>query len=407
MPQRVEPCFPLPPPTSDRYSLEGPQVQPDASYWHTPPCPTLCVVRPDDLPDECKPPPYPHDEDVLQDELDELKELKELRDKPCAEGNFNPPERRRLGLSPLLQLRPQPLGAEFHRLRPDPHPAHRSVSELDPITNATEPVVGEYGTGRFPVITTGRELARHFENETPGLQLRHALNALLPPSGEPPYHRPMAGTGQPYFTWSPPFQALVWAALDITIYSALLAAWFFKWRGGPGVGFRPRPIEIDPSLDVLYNRAVNDTQSGDGRLRQLPPPSPGTPRHPSYPSGHSTAYGAGAELLSAFFPDLRGQFDQLADNAGIARLWAAIHYRSDHLQGMELGRCVAREVIRQLQRSCICPPDPCDPPGDCDKPPTDAELEEGRQEMRRCCRRRPPHGHAADKEAHGEQEGQA
>jgi hypothetical protein len=89
----------------------------------------------------------------------------------------------------------------------------------------------------------------------------------------------------------------------------------------------------------------------------------------------------------------------------MARLWAGIHYRSDHIQGIELGRCVAREVIRQLQRSCICPPDPCNPPGDCDKPPTDDELEEDRQEMRRCCDDGPVD--TADKEAHGEQERQA
>jgi membrane-associated phospholipid phosphatase len=286
----------------------------------------------------------------------------------------------------------------------------RTAASASSIPSPTRPSQSSANTGRdgSPVITTGRELARHFENETPGLQLRHALNALMPPSGEPPYFRPMAGTGVPYFTWSPPFQALVWAALDITIYSALLAAWFFKWRGPKGVRFRPRPIEIDPSVDVLYNRAVNDTQSGDGRLRQLPTPSPGTPRHPSYPSGHSTTYAAGAELLSAFFPDLRGQFDQLADNAGMARLWAGIHYRSDHIQGMELGRCVAREVIRQLQRSCICPPDPCNPPGDCDKPPTDDEDEfkDEMEEMHKCCRRRPK-GRAADEETHREQERQA
>lgn len=34
------------------------------------------------------------------------------------------------------------------------------------------------------------------------------------------------------------------------------------------------------------------------------------------PIGHSTTYAAGAELLSAFFPDLRGQFDQLAADDG-------------------------------------------------------------------------------------------
>ncbi|MGH8897917.1 MAG: hypothetical protein ACRDZ4_13070 [Egibacteraceae bacterium] len=39
---------------------------------------------------------------------------------------------------------------------------------------------------------TGRELARWFERDTPGLSHRHALNFLMPDTG-----------------WSPPFQALL------------------------------------------------------------------------------------------------------------------------------------------------------------------------------------------------------
>jgi hypothetical protein len=352
-------CFnPEPPAPATEYSLRGPQVQPDASYWHTLPCPTLCVVRPEQLPEECKLPAYPTGATV-KNELEELYELASFRDDPARVANFAA-DRHRLGISPLLQYRP-PLGLQFNRLRPELSPAERVQAELEP-----SPV---------PVIRTGRELARAFECEIPGIALRHALEALLLQTGGPP----------PYFVWSPPMQALVYAALDVTIYSAQLAAWYFKFRGGPNVGFRPRPVEVDPGIPVLFNRSINESQSGDGPPRTLPSPSPGTPRHPAYPSGHSVTYAAAAEVMAAFLPDRKAELDQLADNAGMARLWAGIHYRSDHVQGMKLGRCVARQVLAQLHAACICPPDLCHLPGDCDPPATPESIQKGLEAMRECC----------------------
>jgi PAP2 superfamily protein len=365
-----QPCF-QPPPVQSRYSLRGPQVQPDASYWHTPMCRPLCIVRPEDL--DCHVRLYPQNPTVIQAELDELHELKQLRDDPQAiAGNLGDPIRRRLQISPLLQLRPPPIGAVFNRRRPDPQPIERLNRERWPIERPDPFTPAETPPTEVPVISTGRELARYFEDETPGLAHRHALNAIL---AEPGFRD----------RYSPPFQALIWCALDITIYSALLAAWYFKWRGPDGVRYRPRPIEVDPTISVLFNRRPNDTQSGDDGLRTMPPYSPGTPRHPAYPSGHSTHTAAASELLAAFFPDLRAELDQLADNAGMARLWAGIHWRSDHLWGIELGRCVAQHVIWQLQGSCICPPDPCAPPPPCEDPPTYEELQEQAEAQRGCC----------------------
>ena len=62
-----------------------------------------------------------------------------------------------------------------------------------------------------------------------------------------------------------------------------------------------------------------------------------------------TVAGAASEILSFFFADYTAEFDMLADNCGMARLWAGIHWRSDHAQGVKLGRCVAQQVIKQLQ----------------------------------------------------------
>jgi membrane-associated phospholipid phosphatase len=251
----------------------------------------------------------------------------------------------------FLQLRPQPLGA---------------------VTNTAR-------DGAFPVINSGRELGRYFENETPGLQFRLALNYMM---------REM--------TWSPPRQAWVWAALDTAIYSALAAAWYFKWRGGPGVERRPRPWECYNQLDVLFDRVPNSTNSGDAERRSYPPgvkpqpskpgelrvpesdvpdilvmppsqPTPGTPRHPAYPSGHSTYSAAAARLLIEFFPMYREQLCRLADNTGLARLWAGVHWRSDHTFGQRVGTSVAELIIDQLRATGI-PRFPAPRPGD-EKPP--------------------------------------
>jgi hypothetical protein len=360
--------FPCPPPLPDPppvpggndvvcpdYNLPGPQVEPAASYWTE--CRPPCVITIQEILGEgFTLPPYPvYPGPVAFDEIEELMELAALRDNPGAifskEDN-----RQRRGISPFLQLRPQPLGAVFNKER-----AHDRCNDrcLD-MPECQRECGHKPDDDDVPVILTGRELARYFESETPGIAHRLALNYLLPTTN-----------------WSPPRQALVWMALDVAIYSALAAAWYFKWRGPAGVSRRPRPIECDYRVSVLYNRAVDCDGDADGERRTMPMPSPGTPRHPAYPSGHSTYSAAASEVLSYFFPDYAGEFDDLADNAGLARLWAGIHWRSDHTAGQALGRFVARRLLKQITNRCpTAPPDPCNPDPPCPPIPTKAELDE-------------------------------
>jgi hypothetical protein len=87
-----------------------------------------------------------------------------------------------------------------------------------------------------------------------------------------------------------------------------------------------------------------------------------TPPFPEYPSGHSTASGAAAAVLSAFFSgmgefeDITGSPDGLnprtflsfadaADEAGISRLYGGIHYRAAIVDGLEQGRCIAQYTV--------------------------------------------------------------
>ncbi|HYX26589.1 MAG TPA: phosphatase PAP2 family protein [Thermoanaerobaculia bacterium] len=341
-----------------KYALYGPQVEPEASYWLE--CPAPRVITLDELiartQDKAQYPDffmekYPTDALTLKAEIEELIQLARLRDEPgaipheTAKPITDEPQQPRQPLSMFLQLRPQPLGAVINTARGD----------------------------AFPVIATGRELSRYFESETPGLQFQLALDYMI---------REKSG-------WSPPRQARVWAALNVAIFSALQAAWFYKWwavdknrKPIPGIADRPRPWECYKELDVLFDRIPNATNSADAETRgfpmgvqplapkpgvQVPPemqvpdilktkpsqPTPGTPRHPAYPSGHSTYSAAAAATLCYFFPVYSEQLTRLADNTGLARLWAGVHWRSDHRFGQRLGRAVASLIVEQLEKTHI------------------------------------------------------
>lgn len=349
------------------YALQGPQVEPEASCWLQAGVPR--VITEDDLRAQVEAvitraldeddleawpgfsagdPKFPTDPTYLCAEIEELVQLSRLRDELGRISNVkefeHPPEvepqRARLPLSAFLEFRPQPLGAIINTARDQ---------------------------STFPVVANGRELGRYFENETPGLQFRHALNAIIRESG-----------------FSPPRQAFIWAALDTAIASALAAAWYYKWRGGECVQYRPRPWECYNPLDVLFDRLSNSTNSADSARRAYPPGvpfdnprphevvlpeaevpdsimpnpdksyrTPGTPRHPAYPSGHSTYSSAAAFTLTAFFPQYATELLRLADNTGMARLWAGVHWRSDHVFGQLVGRAVAELVVQQLIDACI------------------------------------------------------
>ncbi|MFC3127240.1 phosphatase PAP2 family protein [Pseudoroseomonas globiformis] len=316
-----------------RYNLPGPQIEPGAAFWADR-GKRIAVVEVDALPDGTML-PYDRDPEAIEADIRELIYLAEKRDEQglvIAGGTFE--GRIREPLSKFLYLRPAPLGAIFN-VTVDQPKVTDLFTQCGPST---------------PLVQTGRELARLFEDETPGLLHRHALNCLLFRSNI-----------------SPPRQARIWMALDVTIYSALLAAWHFKWANINGKGhpdfervYRERPIEYEirraaqmrsqPRFEVLYDRQVRADGTGDGAPRCNDPnvPSPGSPRHPAYPSGHSTYSAAASEVLTYFFPDERAELERLADNIGMARLWSAVHWRDDHKAGRALGLAVAERIKAQL-----------------------------------------------------------
>jgi hypothetical protein len=106
------------------------------------------------------------------------------------------------------------------------------------------------------------------------------------------------------------------------------------------------------------------SEDGDPRTKPDPnwlPLSTKTAPDPSYPGAHSAISFAGAEVLKAYFGDrfafdvtsesLQGvtrhfnSFSSAAQEAGLSRIYAGQHFRTDHIAGKRLGQQVAESVV--------------------------------------------------------------
>ena len=73
---------------------------------------------------------------------------------------------------------------------------------------------------------------------------------------------------------------------------------------------RPRPVQIDKSIDVLLSKTGNT---------------------PAYPSGHSCQAFYIAKYYSRLYPEKKSALYTIAEQCGQARIQAGIHYPSDHV----------------------------------------------------------------------------
>lgn len=84
----------------------------------------------------------------------------------------------------------------------------------------------------------------------------------------------------------------------------------------------------------------------------------GLPNHPSYPSSHSCTSGAAAAVLGALHPTEAARLDAMADEIGLSRLYAGIHYRFDISTGLKIGKDVgalAMQVDRDRGVQSVIP----------------------------------------------------
>jgi hypothetical protein len=166
---------------------------------------------------------------------------------------------------------------------------------------------------------------------------------------------------------------------------ALSAVWYNKWY----VHRRLRPEEYGGRVhnlmtgmanypihpDLLNSKALENTfmQNGTYLLSQAFPE--GSPTHPAYGAGHAAFAAAGVTILKAFFdesfviPDpvmpnddgtalvpftggqltVGGELNKLAENIGIARNTAGVHWRTD--ANTSLGEAIAIGVLTELRQS--------------------------------------------------------
>ncbi len=89
-----------------------------------------------------------------------------------------------------------------------------------------------------------------------------------------------------------------------------------------------RPFQVDPEFKPLFT----------------------TPNHPSYPSAHSCISTSTATVLADLFPTNATEVLALAVEAGEARIWGGIHFRTDVVVGSKLGEDVGKAVIAYAEK---------------------------------------------------------
>jgi membrane-associated phospholipid phosphatase len=87
--------------------------------------------------------------------------------------------------------------------------------------------------------------------------------------------------------------------------------------------FRIRPSQADPAIHLVF----------------------ALPNHPSYPSAHSCISAAAATVLGHIFPERQAEATDDMVQAGLSRMYAGIHYRTDITAGQTLGNSVAQLAI--------------------------------------------------------------
>lgn len=69
----------------------------------------------------------------------------------------------------------------------------------------------------------------------------------------------------------------------------------------------------------------------------------------------SVLAGAASEFAAHLFPLQREDWEDLADNVGMARLWGLVHFRSEHVYGLRLGRTLAQRLSCRWSQAVAVP----------------------------------------------------
>ena len=116
----------------------------------------------------------------------------------------------------------------------------------------------------------------------------------------------------------PPEAARAFALASMAVHDAVVACWDAKYAY-----WAMRPFQVESELKPLFS----------------------APNHPSYPAAHACISTAAGYTLAGLFPRDAESLRSLAKQAGDARMWAGIHFRSDVEAGRAIGDAVAALAI--------------------------------------------------------------
>jgi hypothetical protein len=112
------------------------------------------------------------------------------------------------------------------------------------------------------------------------------------------------------------------ALLNMALMDAGIVCWDTKM-----FYFNPRPTQLDPKIKTLT----------------------GIPNFPSYISGHSTFSGAAATVLGYIIPERKADYEAMALEASMSRMYGGIHYRADCEVGMTVGKNIGNYGVQRAK----------------------------------------------------------
>ncbi len=205
--------------------------------------------------------------------------------------------------------------------------------------NGTNPILPMAGTWKTWVLSSGSELRPGPPPAYNSPQLAAEMDELrnfqrTPKTNNDAFFWEYASGGpRNYWFWNeqltkkilehrldanPPQAARAYAIESVAFYDAGVACWDAKYAY-----WQIRPFQLDPTFRPLFP----------------------TPNHPSYPAAHGCFSSAAAAAIAYLFPGDAQIVNALAEQAAESRIWAGIHYRSDVVAGLALGRAVAQKVM--------------------------------------------------------------
>lgn len=112
------------------------------------------------------------------------------------------------------------------------------------------------------------------------------------------------------------------ALLNMALMDAAIVCWDTKF-----FYFNPRPTQLNDKIKTLT----------------------GIPNFPAYISGHSTFSGAAATILGHIVPERKADYEAMASEASLSRMYGGIHYRSDCEVGLVVGKNIGGFAISRAQ----------------------------------------------------------